>query len=291
MRIPRKVALWGATALLLVLLPAASASAYSASEKRAEKRQNARTAKLSKDVTAIKKSLVTLAADAPGLTTKVDGIDGRLKAIEAAAPALIKGLSDLKTGLETAGGKLAQLGDAYQSVEYGVARLYNGSTEVTGATLVSSDIPDDGNSATASGTLPFVAAGGEVLTVRGAIRSAESDGAADGPPAGQAGGILYAVCATPPTSGGNCGAVSAGQIGCQTGPPPPSVFQTPAGDQSLTLVPIQQKAERTDQTAPSSSGTNVTGGSCTLPTAGVWNVFVTTQFVDLPTSATPGPKE
>src|SRR5215213_11570845 len=97
MRIPRKVALLGAAVVVLALaLPASSAFAYNASEKRAEKRQNARTKKLGKDLTALKKLVDTVNGGVPGLSGKIDAVDARLKTIEGAAPALIQGLTDLK---------------------------------------------------------------------------------------------------------------------------------------------------------------------------------------------------
>src|SRR3954453_14593517 len=152
MRIPRKVVLIGATAAMLALIPASSASAYSAGEKKAEKKQNARAKKLSADLTALKKLVETVNGSIPGLSggtakidagaTKTDAVDGRLKVIEGAAPQIIQGLADLKTGLETAGAGLNGLKTAVGSTEYGVGQVFNGATPIPGAFLVTSDIPD-----------------------------------------------------------------------------------------------------------------------------------------------------
>jgi hypothetical protein len=184
MRIPRKVVLFSATVCLLALLPASSAFAYSAGEKKSEKRQNARIGKLSKDLTAAKGSLGALA----GLPAKLDGVDTRLKTIEAAAPQIVKGLSDLsdaakglKAGLEQASAGLNGLKTLATSQEYGEAQVFIGATPVAGAFLVTPDIPDSVQQAQVQQT--YIATGAGTINVQVAVRSAESDGTGSSLPA------------------------------------------------------------------------------------------------------------
>jgi hypothetical protein len=177
MRIPRKVALFGAAVVILALLPASSAVAYNAKEKKSEVRQNARTKKLSKDLTAVKKSLLEL----PGLITKVDGIDGRLKAIEAAAPQLVKGLNDLKDASLALKAGLEGLKSLATSTEYGIGQVFIGASPASGAFVVTPDIPDAVQQAQVSQT--FVPSASGTITVRVGVRSAESDGTGSTNPA------------------------------------------------------------------------------------------------------------
>lgn len=279
----RRTVCLAATTVAVLAFGAAAETSHAApagAQARIDKRQDKRVRSLRNQTKVLTMTVADQGKALADLKTGVEAIDNRVKAIEGAAPQLIAGLT--------------KLADAYTAVEYGVARLYSGSTAVPGATIVTSDIPDDGNTASANGTLPFVSAGSEALTLRGAIRSVEADGEASGDPAGQAGGILYAICAAPPPNTGcaTAGVVTPGQIACTAGPTPSQPFNTPAGTQNLPLVEIQEKDERTDQAAPTSSDTNITDATCDLPAGGgVYNLFVTTSFVDLPTSASPGPKD
>jgi hypothetical protein len=174
MRIPRKVVLIGATAGMLALIPVSSASAYSAGERRAEQRQNARSKKLAKDLTTVRKAVDTVNTSLGSLSTKVDGVDGRLKVIEGAAPAIIKGLSDLKAGLEG----LQKLGT---STEYGVGQVFIGGNPEPGAFVATPDIPDAVQQATV--TSQFIAGQNGAITMRVGVRSAESDGTSGSDPA------------------------------------------------------------------------------------------------------------
>jgi hypothetical protein len=181
MRIPRKVLLLGMTMAMLALIPASSAFGYSAGEKKAEKKQNARIKKLSKDLSAAKNKIrefdKTFSTQGASLTS----IDTRLKTIEGAAPALIDGLGKLKTGLETAGAGLTSLKTLATSQEYGVAQVFIGATPLAGAFLTTPDIPDAVHQAQTMGT--FLATGAGAITVRVAVRSAESDGTGSSLPA------------------------------------------------------------------------------------------------------------
>jgi hypothetical protein len=219
------------------------------------------------------------------LQTLANGIDGRLKFIEGAAPAIVQGLTDLKNAT-TAG--FTKVTETFRAVEYGSAGVYAGTTQI-GPFINSPDIPDDGNGASAIGSIPAPGlAASTPLVLRATIRSNEADGAATGDPAGQVGGLLYATCG----SSAGCGAVPPGAIGCTAGPPPTSPFVTPAGTLNLALVNIQQKDSETDPTTPGpTGGVNATGATCTIPTAGTWIITAQAQFFDLPTSATPGHRD
>jgi hypothetical protein len=95
------------------------------------------------------------------------------------------------------------------------------------------------------------------------------------------------------------------------GPPPNQTITVPGtgpgtGPQQFPLVTIQQKAERTDQTKPDASSVNPVAGASNPPatngalsdeagdgcrTGDAGNTLlltVQTQFVDIPTSTTPG---
>ena len=182
MRIPRKVALLGATVLVLALLPAASASAYSPGEKRAEKRQNDRTRKLARDITALKKLADTVNTGLPGLSSKLDAVDGRLKVIEGAAPQIIQGLTDLKAGLEKAGAGLTKLQTLGTSTEYGIGQVFIAGNPEPGAFVVTPDIPDAVQQAQV--TNQFIASQSGAITLQVGVRSAETDGTgADNPAA------------------------------------------------------------------------------------------------------------
>jgi hypothetical protein len=161
MRIPRKVVLFAAAVMVLALVPASSASA-------SEKGQNARIKKLSKDLSAVKKSMADL-------STKTDSIDGRLKGIEAAAPQLVKGLNDLKDASLALKSGLESLKSLATSTEYGVGQVFIGGNPEPGAFVVTPDIPDAVQQAQV--TNQFIASQSGAITMRVAVRSAESDGA------------------------------------------------------------------------------------------------------------------
>jgi hypothetical protein len=257
------------------------------------------------------------------LTDTIGGLADLKGNVEALVPVVTKALTDLQTGLEFIGGKLLTLGDAYQAVEYGATAVRIGPGGAAGAlpfTVISSDIPDDGNTATAAGTIP-VSVGNSpgvqvpedlLLTPRSAIRSNEGDGAATGDPAGYVGGLMVMTCGGGPAGGGACDAdpgagttaIPAGAVLCTAGPPPSTPIDIPgAGPQNFFLVKIQQKADRTDQSKPDASSENPVGtavGSGALASAGGCKtgetgntllVNIQTQFADIPTSTSPGPKD
>ena len=159
MRIPRKVALLGA-AVFVLALPASNAFGAATPT---DKKQNTRIVKLSKDLTALKKTALTLSGT---LATKASltAVDNRLKAIEGAAPQIVSGLTALKDGLTKAADGLTSLQKLATSTEYGVAQVFIGATPLSGAFLVTGDIPDAVQQAQTSGS--FLATGAGVIHVQ-----------------------------------------------------------------------------------------------------------------------------
>jgi hypothetical protein len=168
-----------------------SASAYSASEKKSEAKQNTRIKQALKGV-----STQALVNDAQtksllDLDTLTKSIDGRLKVIEGAAPQIIDGLGQLKTaaeqlktGLETAGAGLNSLKTLAGATEYGFAQvivLEPAPNPQEGSFVVTPDIPDAVQQAQAYQT--FVAQQTGAVAVAYGVRSGESDGTGSSNPA------------------------------------------------------------------------------------------------------------
>jgi hypothetical protein len=232
------------------------------------------------------------------LQTQTGNIDSRLKVIEAAAPQILDALTKLKDGLTAAGAGLQKLGDAYQAVEYGRAALSPGDADLTvaaGGASTSADIPDDGNTIGVVDDAVIVAGAGatsETLDLRALIRSAESDGDTSAKTAGQAGGFLQ-------VSNADTGA----RVACTGAPNPPGILGTTAGDSIVTpsgpnttlkLKNIPGGHLRTDTTEPTgSNGTSLLPAPCsfTATPGTTYRVHWSVQFVDIPTSTTPGPTE
>jgi hypothetical protein len=299
-------------AVLMLAVPVSGAMGFSKAEKKHEKKQNAAIGKASKAAAralARTAALTTTVGDhtksLADLQTLATGIDNRLKFIETAAPAIVQGLTDLKNATvagfaevkatTTAG--FDKVTQTFRAVEYGTVGVFGppaiiGNTSgIVGFPLGTADIPDDGNPVSAAGSIPVdlpvnAATPAVPLTLRGAIRSNESDGAATGDPAGQAGGLLYAVCATAPSCG--AGGPPQGTLVCTGAPLPSAPFTVPGGTANLAAVNIQQKSGETDTSAPSNTSTQLTSTGCTLPAGGgLYLVTAQAQFFDLPTSATP----
>ena len=241
--------------------------------------------------------------------------DGKVNLLLAAAPQLVDGLTQLrdaslqlKAGLETAGTSIKQLAT---SQEYGQTAVFVNGTKA--ATFGSADIPDDGNTASATGLLPVQGTAGDVIEIRSSIKSGETDGHDGTEPAGQVGGLMYVKCANikipdadgepgcgnPAALGGN--GLPAGAIFCSVGPTPGKDYTLPDGQHvQLNLKDVSRAAPRSDSGSPvfgdvnPLSGAPATGtgdgssGTCTIPSDGVYEVVVQTQFVDIPTSLSPG---
>src|SRR3954447_18112930 len=232
------------------------------------------------------------------LQTLTSNIDGRLKGIEAAAPQILDALTKLKAGLEAAGAGLQKLGDAYEAVEYGRAAVSPGDADLTvaaGGAGTSADIPDDGNAISLDDDAIVVAGAGattESPNLPALIRSAESDGDSASKTAGQAGGFIQ-------VSNADTGA----RVACTGAPNPPGIFGTPPGDTIVTpsgptttlpLKNIPGGHSRTDPTEPTgANGTSLLPVGCSFPAAPgtTYKAHWSVQFLDIPTSTTPGPTE
>jgi hypothetical protein len=300
-----------AVAVGLLLVPVTSASAAS----RGAAREQAQNHRISKVVDATRKIAVKVGGLTGGLRTLGETVashtnlianlqgqsgklDTRLKAIEAAAPVIIDALTKLKDGLTAAGAGLQKLGDAYQAVEYGRASLSAGDADLTiaaGGANTSADIPDDGNTTNVNDDAVVVAGAGatnESLDLRALIRSAESDGDTSGKTAGQAGGFLQVQNAD-----------TGARVACTGAPNPPGIFGTTAGDPIVTpsgtvttlkLKNIPGGHSRTDTTEPTgANGTSLLPAPCsfTATPGTTYRVHWSVNFVDIPTSTTPGPTE
>jgi X-X-X-Leu-X-X-Gly heptad repeat protein len=301
-RKPYRVALFAA---LLAALAMCAVPAVSSAATRTDKNQNKRLARQAKSIKKVSNALTQLAG---AFTDGSKGLDGRIKTIEDAAPVIVNGLTQLadaaqklKDGLTQAGAGLTKLGDAYQSVEYGRVNVVPGDSDLTvaaGGSGTSADIPDDGNAASIDDDAIIVAGAGattETLDLRALIRSAESDGDDAGKTAGQAGGFLQ-------LSNADTGA----KVACTGAPNPPGILgtapgatiQTPTGPvTNLPLKNVPGGFLRTDTTEPTgSNGISLFPGalplcSFTATPGTTYKAHWSVQFLDIPTSTTPGPTE
>jgi hypothetical protein len=303
----RTVAWLLAVAVGLMLVPAVDAMASAKSEKK----QNTRitkvvkaTAKLAVKVAGVTSTVADHTKALTDLAAADTALSGRIKAIEDGVPQVLDGLTKLSTaatqlkdGLTAAGAGLTTLGDAYKAVEYGRAGVFTSgvaATTAAGGTVTSADIPDDGNPVTVDDNAIIVAGAPGALTidVTAAIRSNESDGDDASKTAGQAGGFMYVVD------------LDTGiRVACTGAPNPPGIDGTPTGASivtpsgtvtNLNLVNIPGGVLRTDQSKPDASSTSIlSGGPCGFAAAAghTYQVHYSVNFLDIPTSTTPGPKD
>jgi X-X-X-Leu-X-X-Gly heptad repeat protein len=305
----RTVAWLVAVAVGLTLIPATGAMAQDVgaasetrAEKRKERRQNARITRVVRRVATVQTNVATLTTAINGagaaladLNAKADGIDARLKVIEGAAPQIITGLGQLKTGLETLAAGTTRLGDAFQAVEYGRAGIFaSNGTVAAGSAVTSADIPDDGNAITTGEDAIVVsqAAGAVGIDLRAAIRSNEEDGDDTSETAGQAGGYLFVVNLD-----------TGVRVACGGAPNPPGIFGTTPGDSIVTpsgtvtnlpLKNIPGGVSRTDTSKPDATSTSLLPAACQFGAAAAgitYSVHYSVNFLDIPTTTTPGPKE
>lgn len=186
-----RLAVLSTAAVALMLVFAVSAGAYSAGEKRAEKKQNTRIKTALKGVNAERLVNQAQATSLVDIRTLAEGIDTRLKVIEGAAPQIVSGLNQLKdaatqlkTGLETAGAGLNSLKTLATSTEYGIGQvivLEPAPNAQEGSFVETPDIPDAVQQAQT--TQQFVAQQTGNLAVAYGVRSAESDGTGSSDPA------------------------------------------------------------------------------------------------------------
>src|SRR3954470_11878105 len=143
-----------ATSLALVGAPAAGAATKPPKLSKLERGQNTAIKKAAKSATNAGKTAKKAAkdaakgmADAKAASGKADAAQGGVNTILAGVPAILDGLTKLATGLQQAADGLTKLGNAVAAQEYGVVKVQVAGHDVPGAILISSDIPDDGNSA------------------------------------------------------------------------------------------------------------------------------------------------
>src|SRR3954452_6693163 len=298
-----------AVGLLLVPVTTASAAGRASAREQAQNHRISRVIAVTRQIsvkvgnlTGSLRNVGTVLTDhaqkLQSLQTQTGNIDGRLKAIEAAAPQIIDALTKLKAGLEAAGAGLQKLGDAYQAVEYGRVVVSPGDADLTvaaGGSGTSADIPDDGNAISLNDDAIVVAGAGattESLNLRALIRSAESDGDSSSKTAGQAGGVIQLTNAD-----------TGARVPCIGAPNPPGILGTTPGDTIVTpsgptttlpLKNIPGGHSRTDPTEPTgANGTSLLPAPCsfTAPPGPTYRVHWSVQFLDIPTSTTPGPTE
>jgi hypothetical protein len=252
---------------------------------RANTSQNRNIRRQGREVTALANLAEKAIAD-------IAAVDGRINAI---VPVVTTALTALQAGLTTAGEGLTRLGTAYQSVEFGRAAItVTGGGIAAGDKATSADIPDDGNVNT-TGDDAIIRAGTTTVTVdlRALIRSAESDGVA-GATAGQAGGFVQ-ITNLDTGAGVNCAA--------SPGTTPGGILGTTAGDSIVTptgtvtnlpLKNIPGGEARTSTVEPTgTAGTSLLPTPCsfTAVAGDDFKVHWSVNFVDIPTSTTPGPAE
>jgi len=298
-----------AVGLLLVLATTATGAVRGSAREQAQNHRISRVIEVTRQISvkvgnlagSIRNAGTVLTAHEQkigALQTQTGNIDSRLKVIEAAAPQILDALTKLKAGLEAAGAGLQKLGDAYQAVEYGRAVVSPGDADLTvaaGGAGTSADIPDDGNAISLNDDAIVVAGAGattESLNLRALIRSAESDGDSSSKTAGQAGGFIQ-------VSNADTGA----RVACTGAPNPPGIFGTTPGDTIVTpsgptttlpLKNIPGGHSRTDTTEPTgANGTSLLPAPCSFTAAPgtTYRVHWSVQFLDIPTSTTPGPTE
>ncbi|MEA2451139.1 MAG: hypothetical protein QOG63_3071 [Thermoleophilaceae bacterium] len=241
-------------------------------------------------------SITNSLADTIAKLTSVD------ETFKATVPVVTKALQDLQAGLvavgnglTTVGAGLTTLGSAYQAVEFGRAAItVTGGGAAAGDKATSADIPDDGNVNTTGDDVILRAATTTVsVDLRALIRSAESDNTASST-VGEAGGFVQ-VSNLDTGAGVDClgapGTTPGGIFGTQPG----ASIVTPTGTvTNLPLKNIPGGDTRTSTTEPTgTNGTSLLPAPCSFTaTAGTdYKVHWSVNFVDIPTSPTPGPTE
>ena len=279
----------------LAATPAAVAAPGDAKAKPAQKSRTT-TESLRKRIVEAEEDLRGTGRGIRWLSDLAKRNENGIKFLTAAAPQLVNGLTSLRDASLQLKGGLETLAAAYTSVEYGAVRLWQRPgaggdwEEVPGAKITSSDIPDDGNTATVSASLPFQATGATQIKITGIIRTNEVE---PGASHGEMGGILYAKCIQAPSCGGF---IPPGSLACTpVGPPDEREFSIPDGDTTeQTLIPVTGAASRTDSERPNENDKSPTGDDddvCTLPFAGVYELTAAVTFSDIPDTRTPSPRE
>jgi Ni/Co efflux regulator RcnB len=309
------VALLAASLMLALAAVPASAAEPKAKQSQSARKLNSDLRKVRQRTTTAERRIRSINRTLAQLRALSGSNKGQLDFLLGAAPALVSGLQQtgaglvaLRDGLTRAGAGLTalqtavetriapgltRLGDAYGAVEYGRAGVFaTNGTVAAGGTLTSADIPDDGNTIQSTEDAIIVATGGPMaVDLRAAIRSAEDDGDAADETAGQAGGFVFVKNAD-----------TGARVACGGAPNPPGILGTVAGDPivtpsgtvtNLSLKNIPGGVGRTDTAAPTSTSTSLLPAPCQFA-AGPGDVFevkYSVNFADIPTTASPGPKD
>ncbi|MDX6730510.1 MAG: hypothetical protein QOC54_458, partial [Baekduia sp.] len=228
-----------AGSIALVATPAADAKIS-----KPERAQNTAIKKASKNATSAGKSAKAAAKVAAKGVADAKAAQGGVNGIVAQVPSVLDGLTKLAAGLQQAADGLTKLGANAAAQEYGVVKVQLGSTDVPGAILTSSDIPDDSNAAVVTGTMIVPVPDGATnvpIRLLAGVRSGESDGTGATDPVASAGIVSMSVASF---AGG---AVVAGG----NAPLPSSVGITSAPNAAASdapVYPIPNKAPRVDTT-------------------------------------------
>lgn len=312
-RRPLLTAAVAATSLALCAVPGAQAKSKVS---RTDKAQNTAIKKAQRSATSAGKSAKSASKNAKkALKDAATGIanaktaDGKAAAAQnglnvlfSQVPAVLDGLTKLAAGLTAAGDGLTKLGNAVAAQEYGVVKVQVAGADAPGAVLTSSDIPDDSNAATVSGTVVVpvpVGATDAPVTLLAGVRSGEADGNGPTDPVASAGLVsmsVTGVAATGVTVGGGNPGLAAVPLTSKANdaaggaPVYPIPFKAPRvdGTPNPFSFPTDKAIELTDPAtlqpfaAPATRFTVTNAG----PAAGVATVTFTVRFNDLTASAT-----
>jgi X-X-X-Leu-X-X-Gly heptad repeat protein len=208
-RRPLTAAVVATCSLALVGAPAAGAKSKISKTDRAQntaiKKVGRTASRANRTANTAKSSAAAGLAAAAAAARKADGAQGGVNAVLAGVPQITDGLTRLADGLRQAADGLTTIGRALTAQEYGVVKVQIAGTDVPGAILTSSDIPDDANSAIVTGTVLAAVPGGLAgtplpVTLLAGVRSGESDGTGPDNPVASA-GIVSMVVNNPTGSG------------------------------------------------------------------------------------------
>jgi X-X-X-Leu-X-X-Gly heptad repeat protein len=278
---------------------------------KTDKAQNTAIKKVTKTASSASKTAKKAAkdakkgiADAKAAAGKADGAQAGVNTVLAGVPQILDGLKKLADGLTQAADGLTKLGNAVAAAEYGTVKLQLGTTDVPGAVFNSSDIPDDGNAATLTGTaiVPVPAnTPSTPLRLLAGVRSGEADGTGADNPVAWAGIVSMSV-ASPvglPVTGGNAGLPGTVPItsapnasdATKGAPVYPIPLKAPRSDASPNpfSLPTDKAIDLTD----AATLYNISGGGVAPfsvanpgPTDALVTVTFTVRFNDLTASAT-----
>jgi hypothetical protein len=308
-RRPLLTAAVAASSLALFAVPGAEA-ATKPKVSKTDKAQNTAIKKAQKTATSAGKNAKKAIKDASsGLANaktadqKAAAAQNSLNVLFGQLPSVLDGLTKLAAGLTTAGEGLTKLGNAFAAQEYGVVKVQLGGTDVPGAILTSSDIPDDSNAATVTGTVlvpvPATVTTPTPITLLAGVRSGEADGTGATDPVASAGIVSMSATGVTPLV-----TITGGNTGLPATVPITSKANAAAGGAPVWPIPL--KAPRVDGTPnpfafPSDKAIDLTAaatlqdlsgagsGPFTVANAsgqtGVATVTFTVRFNDLTASA------